>query len=390
MTGVLIKRFVKRSEDVRDSTVRRDYGILSGFVCIACNILLFLMKIITGLATGYISITADALNNLSDMASGVVMLIGFKAVGKPADVKHPYGHGRFEYVAGQIVSFAIMFMGVNLFKESVQSIISPVQAQFNAAVIVILVISIVVKTWMWYFNRTVGKKIDSASIKATAQDSLNDCIATGSVLVCLIIEQFTGARLDGFAGAGVSIFIFISGIMACRETMEPLLGKMPTQETIDTVKKEVMADENVIGVHDIMFHDYGPGRVYCTLHAEVPANLGIIAAHGVIDEAEKRVVKALGCEVSIHMDPVEINDEETNRLKGVVAKVIRTIGPDIKLHDFRILQREPVTKISFDVVLPDDSKDDPSEIKERIKKSISMWEPHVESEIMIDRLFIHE
>ena len=390
MTGVLIKRFVKRSEDVRDSTVRRDYGILSGFVCIACNILLFLMKIITGLATGYISITADALNNLSDMASGVVMLIGFKAVGKPADVKHPYGHGRFEYVAGQIVSFAIMFMGVNLFKESVQSIISPVQAQFNAAVIVILVISIVVKTWMWYFNRTVGKKIDSASIKATAQDSLNDCIATGSVLVCLIIEQFTGARLDGFAGAGVSIFIFISGIMACRETMEPLLGKMPTQETIDTVKKEVMADENVIGVHDIMFHDYGPGRVYCTLHAEVPANLGIIAAHGVIDEAEKRVVKALGCEVSIHMDPVEINDEETNRLKGVVAKVIRTIGPDIKLHDFRILRREPVTKISFDVVLPDDSKDDPSEIKERIKKSISMWEPHVESEIMIDRLFIHE
>ena len=183
MTGVLIKRFVKRSEDVRDSSVRKDYGILSGFVCIACNILLFLMKIITGLATGYISITADALNNLSDMASGVVMLIGFKAVGKPADVKHPYGHGRFEYVAGQIVSFAIMFMGVNLFKESVQSIISPVQAQFNAAVIVILVISIVVKTWMWYFNRTVGKKIDSASIKATAQDSLNDCIATGSVLV---------------------------------------------------------------------------------------------------------------------------------------------------------------------------------------------------------------
>ena len=392
MTSSLIRRFVGLRADVKDAGVRRRYGILSGSVGVACNLCLFFLKLITGLATGYISITADALNNLSDMASCIVMLIGFKAVGKPADRKHPYGHGRTEYIAGQIVSFAIIFMGISLFRTSVEQIISPVRSEFNAAIVVILCVSIAVKMWMWMFNREIGRQMSSPSVIATARDSLNDCIATGSVLICLIIEHFTGVALDGFAGAGVAVFIFVSGIISCKETMDPLLGAMPSEETMDSIRSAVLEDKCILGVHDMMVHDYGPGRVYATLHAEVPAGLGIMAAHDIIHAAEKRVTDAVGCEISIHMDPVENADKETIELRKMVSKILRTMDPKFKMHDFRVLNRGLAgenKKISFDVVVPDDSKEDENVIRERIAHSIKMWEPDCEADIMIDRLFVH-
>ena len=389
MTEFLIRKFVKKEEAADIAGLRQSYGIMAGVTGVVCNISLFIIKLIAGLITGHISIVADALNNLSDMGSSVVTLIGFKLAGKPADKDHPFGHGRIEYIAGQIVSFAIIFMGITLIRESVAKIINPEETIFTAVAVVILVISIAVKFWMWHFYRTIGKRIGSVTLSAAATDSLNDCIATSAVLVTMIIEAATGVKLDGFAGTGVAIFVIISGILSCKETMDPLFGKMPEKGTLEEIEKAVRYDNRILGVHDIVVHDYGPGRMYCTLHAEVPSDMSIIQAHEAAHAAENRVANAVGCEITIHIDPVDCNDEVTNELKDFAVKIVKTIDPTLEIHDFHVLKRPPNPKISFDVAVDDDSRKDCDKLAEQIENAIYQWAPEITAEITIDRHFVH-
>ena len=390
MIELLLKKFIREDNGADKATQRQNYGILAGVTGVVCNISLFIIKLIAGLITGHISIVADAFNNLSDMGSSVVTLIGFKAIGKPADEKHPFGHGRIEYIAGQIVSFAIIFMGVSLIRESIEKIISPEETLFTAVAVVVLAISIAVKFWMWNFYRTIGKKIDSATLTAAATDSLNDCIATSAVLVTMIIEAATGAKLDGIAGAGVAVFVIISGILSCKETMDPLLGKMPDESTLKEIEKAVKHDNRILDVHDIVVHDYGPGMMYCTLHAEVPSDMSIIEAHNAAHAAEKRVANAVGCEITIHIDPVDQNDEEANRLKEFIQKIVKTVDESLNIHDFHVLKRPPRPKVSFDVVANDHENTDCDKLRRQIENAIHNWSPELEAEITIDRMFVHE
>ena len=382
----------KREENINsnniDSKERGRIGARSGLVGIFCNIVLFVIKMIAGLLGGHISVMVDAFNNLTDMASSVVTLAGFKMAGKPADKEHPYGHGRMEYIAGQIVSFVIMIVGATLLRSSIEKIIKPEPVIFTITAVVILVCSIGIKLWMWGYNRTVGKRIGSETLTATAQDSLNDSIATTAVLVSMIVEAATGVSIDGWVGAGVAVFIIVSGIISCKETMSPLLGNMPSKEITDEITRLALSEENIIGVHDLMVHDYGPGRRYVSLHAEVPANMGIMAAHDLIHKAENKIRAATDCDVTIHMDPVERDDKETLRLKALVSRILYTMDKRLKLHDFRIIQRQPITIISFDVVIPDAVKEEPSSYVDRIKEAIKLWEPGIEAEITADRLFV--
>ena len=388
---VFVMTETKREENINsnniDSKERGRIGARSGLVGIFCNIVLFVIKMIAGLLGGHISVLVDAFNNLTDMASSVVTLAGFKIAGKPADKEHPYGHGRMEYIAGQIVSFVIMIVGATLLRSSIEKIIKPEPVIFTITAVVILVCSIGIKLWMWGYNRTVGKRIDSETLTATAQDSLNDSIATTAVLVSMIVEAATGVSIDGWAGAGVAVFIIVSGIISCRDTMAPLLGSMPSKELTDEIRQLALSEENIIGVHDLMIHDYGPGRRYVSLHAEIPASMGIMAAHDLIHKAENKIRKNTDCDVTIHMDPVERDDKETIRLKTLVSKILYTMDKSFRIHDFRILQREPKKLISFDVVIPGDHKEDASVIAEKIKGAIKMWEPDVSAEITVDRLF---
>ena len=390
MTKILLKKFIK-DDGVEDKAgQRQSYGIMAGVTGVVCNISLFIVKLIAGLLTGHISIVADAFNNLSDMGSSVVTLMGFKFIGKPADKEHPFGHGRIEYIAGQIVSFAIIFMGVTLIRESIEKIIAPEETLFTAVAVVILAISIAVKFWMWNFYRTIGKKIGSATLTAAATDSLNDCIATSAVLVTMIIEAVTGAKLDGLAGAGVAVFVIISGILSFKETMDPLLGRMPEETTLKEIEKAVRHDSRILGVHDIVVHDYGPGMMYCTLHAEVPSDMTIIQAHEAAHAAEKRVSNAVGCEITIHIDPVDENDEEANRLKDFVTKIVKTVDGSLHIHDFHVLKRPPKPKVSFDVVANERENTDCDKLRRQIEDAIHDWQPDMEMEITIDRLFVHD
>ena len=389
MTELLIKKFIKDEDETDTSKLRQNYGIMAGVVGMICNISLFIIKLIAGLITGHISIVADAFNNLSDMGSSVVTLIGFKVMGKPADKEHPFGHGRVEYIAGQIVSFAIIFMRISLIWESIEKIIHPEETLFAAIAVVVLVISIAVKLWMWHFYISIGKKIGSLTLTAAATDSLNDCIATSAVLITTIIEAATGVKLDGIAGTGVAIFVIISGILSCKETMGPLFGKMPEEEMLNEIERAVRHDNRILGVHDIVVHDYGPGRMYCTLHAEVPSTMSIIQAHEAAHAAEKRVANAVGCEITIHIDPVNENDEEANELKEFVLKVIHTIDDSLQIHDFQVLKRPPNPKVAFDVVVNDYDGPDSDTLREQIERAIHKWAPELELEVTIDRLFVH-
>ena len=390
MTNLILKKFIKNDGDIKSESVRKEHGVLAGTVGIICNISLFIIKLIAGLVSGHISIVADAFNNLSDIGSCIVTLIGFKAVGKPADEKHPYGHGRTEYIAGQVVSFAIIFMGISLIRESVMKIIEPEESLFAAVAVVVLIISIAVKLWMWHFYRTIGKKLGSGTILATAKDSFNDVIATSVVLACLFIEAGTGVKLDGWAGVGVAVFVIISGIISFKETMEPLIGKMPSEETLNEIEKAVLYDNRILGVHDIIVHDYGPGQVYCTLHAEVPADMSLVRAHEAAHAAEKRVTNAVGCDVTIHIDPEDLDDLEAMELKKLVSDTVRSVNPSFKTHDFHLLKRAPNPKVSFDVVINEKASGDSDIVRERIEKAIKSQKPDLEMEITIDRMFVHD
>lgn len=352
MIELLVRKFIKDSENVTDQKVRQRYGMFAGILGIICNLVLFAAKVMAGLLTASVAILADAFNNLSDAGSSIVTLLGFKMAGKPADPDHPFGHGRIEYLSGLFVAFAIMLMGIELFKTSVEKIFHPEPIIASVTSVMILIASIGVKLWMCYYNKKLGKKINSSAIAATATDSLSDCIATAVVLASVVISEFTGLKIDGIAGAVVAIFVFLAGIQTVRDTVQPLLGQPADPDFVRELEEIVLSHKEITGIHDMIIHDYGPGRVFATLHAEIPFSMNLLEAHDIIDLTEKEIQQKLKCSVSIHMDPIVYNDATVNALREMVTNILQELDERITMHDFRITQGPLIKNLIFDIVVP--------------------------------------
>ena len=341
-------------EELAPDKKRSAYGKLCGTVGIALNILLFIGKFVAGLISNSIAITADAFNNLSDAGSSLVTLIGFKLAEQKPDSDHPFGHGRMEYLSGLIVSAVILMMGFELVKDSVDKILHPTGVDFSVVVLIILIASIIGKCYMALYNYRYGKRFESSTLKATAVDSLSDCVSTTVVLIATVVGYYTEVQIDGFCGIAVGILIFVAGINAAKETLSPLLGEAPDPEFVDQIEKIVLNfdEESVVGIHDLIVHDYGPGRRIISLHAEVPAEGNIMSLHDVIDNLEMKLREELGCITTIHMDPVVTSDERVTELKTRCIEMIKEIGESLSLHDFRVVFGETHTNLIFDVVVP--------------------------------------
>lgn len=334
--------------------MRQAYGVLCGAVGICLNLLLFAGKFSAGLFSGSIAITADAFNNLSDAGSSIITLIGFRMAGQAPDPDHPFGHGRIEYISGFLVSLLILLMALELLKSSIAKILHPQEPLFSYIIVAILAVSILVKCYMALYNRRVGVLIDSAAMKATATDSLSDMLATAVVLAATLIAHYTHLSIDGYCGVVVGLFILYAGFQAARDTISPLLGQAPDPAFVKQIEKIVMSYESILGIHDLIVHNYGPGRILISLHAEVPADGDLLQLHDTIDLAEHRLHRELGCSAVIHMDPVCIHDEQTQRLKGMAWQVVTSIDPRLTIHDFRVVAGPTHTNLIFDVVTPYD------------------------------------
>lgn len=354
MISFLSRLFIKNRDRVTDARVREAYGTLCSIVGIALNILLFAGKYFAGVISGSIAISADAFNNLSDAGSSLVTLLGFRLAGKQPDSEHPYGHGRMEYISGLVVSMFIILMGFELGKSSVEKIIHPVPLEVGWLPMAILLAAICVKLYMFLYNRAIGKKISSSAMFATATDSLSDCVATGVVLVSMLIARFWGVNIDAYAGAAVSLFILYSGINAAKDTLAPLLGQPPEPEFVKNITALVMAHPEIHGVHDLIVHDYGPGRAMVTLHAEVDGKSDIFHLHEVIDHIEFEIFRSFGCVATIHMDPVDTENKVISKLKDDVAALLKTIDERLTIHDFRVSPGKSHINLLFDAVIPYD------------------------------------
>jgi len=388
MVALLSKFFIKDRFDYANSKVRLAYGTLCSVLGIFLNVVLFAIKMIAGTISGSIAVTADAFNNLSDAFSSFITLIGFKLADQKPDADHPFGHGRFEYISGFIVSGVILLMGFELIKSSIGKIISPKSVEFGLVPAVILLVSVMIKLYMFFYNRGVGKKIDSASMKAVATDSVSDAIATSVVFISMIVGHFTSLAIDGYCGIAVAIFIFIAGFRTAKETIDLLLGQPPEKEFVEQIEAIVRSSPNVVGIHDLIVHNYGPGRVIISLHAEVPAEGNILELHDEIDNIERTLGKSLGCEAVIHMDPIDTRDEKTLEAKEAALSAIRSIDERITLHDFRIVSGPTHTNLIFDVVIPFDWKLGVSETKKLIDDAVKKENEKYFTVVNIDRSYI--
>lgn len=385
MTNFLIKHFVKDAEKTENGKVRESYGRLSGIVGIICNVILSGSKFFAGLIFGSVSVMADAANNLTDAMSSLVTLIGFKLSGKPADKEHPYGHERIEYVAGLIVSFLILFIGVELVKMSFGKVISGEKASTGTLAMITLVVSVCVKLWMFAFNRKIGKKIDSSVIYATSQDSLNDAIATSAVLASAIISRFSGFNLDGYAGIAVAVYIIISGIGLIKDTADPLLGVAPTFEFTDKIQKKIMAYDGVDGLHDLIIHNYGPNRCFASVHLEVSAKQDILISHDIADSIERDFKRDMGVDLVVHLDPIVKDDETVNSAKAMVVEILKEIDPIITHHDFRMVKGTTHSNLIFDICVPVDYKLRDDELIDTIVSAVHTRERSYECVITVDK-----
>lgn len=377
----------KKNATGSEQLVRNIYGSLCGIVGIILNILLFAGKYFAGVISGSIAITADAFNNLSDAGSSFITLVGFRFAGKKPDSDHPFGHGRFEYISGFIVSMAILFMGFELARSSVSKIINPVNVDTGTLSMVILMVSVMVKLYMVIYNRNIGIKIKSSAMKATAMDSLSDAIATTFVLISMIVMRCTDVNVDGYMGVIVSVFIFIAGYRAAKDTIDPLLGKNPDPEFVAQVKEIVMSHETVIGLHDMVVHDYGPGRVMVSLHAEVPGDGDIFELHDAIDHIERELMDRLGCEAVIHMDPIETDNEIVNQLKLKIEASVRLLIEGASIHDFRMVQGPTHTNVIFDVLVPYSARESDEELKQKVYKMVQIIDSTYYAVVNIDRAY---
>ena len=388
MISLLAKKFIKNREDVTSPAVRQAYGMLCGIVGIGFNVLLFALKLIAGTLSGSIAITADAFNNLSDAGASIVTLLGFKLAGQKPDPEHPFGHGRLEYISGLIVSMVILLMGIELAKSAVEKILHPEAVEFTLLTGGILLASILVKLYMYLYNRAVGKKIGSAAMEATAMDSLSDCAATAAVLAATLIGHFTSLQIDGWCGIVVAALVLWAGIQAARDTISPLLGQPPAPEFVQRIEKIVLSSPVVQGIHDLIVHDYGPGRVMISLHAEVPAHGDIMALHDEIDNVEKQLHDKLGCEAVIHMDPIVTNDEAVNVTHQRIAALVRGIDENISIHDFRMVTGPTHTNVIFDAVVPYGCKMSDREAEEKIKRAVHELDPRYFAIVQIDKSYV--
>lgn len=366
MIGLLAKKLIPNRGDFENPDVRVAYGYLCGNVGIFFNILLFFGKFIAGAVSGSIAVTADAFNNLSDAGSSIITVLGFKLSSRKPDMEHPFGHGRLEYVSGLIVSLLIVMMGVELVKSSVQKIVNPTEADYSLFTFVVLIVSIFVKSYMYYYNHTIGKKIRSAAMNATALDSFSDAITTFAVLISSLVGMYTGWKIDGWCGIVVAVIILRTGILAAKGTVDLLVGTPPDPVLVHRIKEIVLSHEGIVGIHDLLVHNYGPGRTMVSLHAEVPSDADIMAAHDTIDNIEKDIREEMHCLAIIHMDPIDTRDELTNETKERIRQLVKTIDGRLTIHDFRMVSGPTHTNVIFDVVVPFDLKMTDDEVKARI------------------------
>jgi len=374
MITLLSKWFIHDRQNMSDPLVRRAYGQLCGIVGIALNVLLFAGKFFAGTLSGSIAITADAFNNLSDAGSSVVTLLGFRLAGKKPDPEHPFGHGRIEYISGLVVSALILLMGVELAKSSFQKILHPEEVEFSFVALGILLASIAVKLYMSVYNRRIGKKINSAAMVATGIDSLSDTISTAAVLIAMLVGKFSGLMIDGWVGMLVAVFILYSACRAAMETLNPLLGQAPEEEFVQRIGELVLAHEDVCGIHDLVVHDYGPGRVMISLHAEVPSSGDILELHDLIDSIEMELQEKLDCEAVIHMDPIVTDDALTTELRIRTAALVKEVDERMTIHDFRMVVGPTHTNLIFDAVVPFGGEKTNHQMEEEIKARVRQME----------------
>lgn len=382
MTELLIKLFIKDGGSVETPAVRSAYGKMAGKVSIVCNMLLCIGKFLAGMVSGSVSVTADAVNNLSDASSGVISLIGFKLSEKSADAEHPYGHGRYEYLAGFIVAALILVIGAELLRDSIIRIITPAEVEFGIVPLAVLSVSILVKLWMMFFNRKIGKIISSETLSAAAADSRNDVISTSAVLAALVISHFCSVELDGIMGAAVAVFILYSGIGLVRDALDPLLGKAPSAELVEKIREKILSYEGILGTHDLMIHDYGPGRQFASVHVEVPAEMPLVDCHEIIDAIERDFLRE-GMNMLVHPDPI-VSGGSAGQLNAELNEIAGKIDERVSVHDIRVVRCPDGEKVIFDCVLPPDSGLEEAALTEEITRFLRINHPNCRCIITFD------
>ena len=385
MTNLILRAFVRDYKNVSDPAVRERCGRVAGLVGIVTNLLLFAMKITVGVLFNSVAITADAVNNLTDSASSIVTLVGFKLAGKPADAHHPFGHARVEYLAGVIVSFIVVFLGLELGLSSIDKILTPEENALTPAALLVLVASILVKLWQCLFYRRVGKLIRSEAVFATSKDSRNDVVATSAVLLGALITLWTSVNLDGYMGALVALFIIVSGVQLILSTADPLLGEAPDSELVRQIREKILGYAGIIGMHDLTVHNYGVGRCFASVHCEVDAGRDILESHDCIDNIERDFEKDMGIHLVIHLDPVVVGDARTDALKAQVLEAVQTLYPTVTLHDFRVVWGKTHSNIVFDVVVPFEETDSDETVCQRIGEAVERMDPTYRAVITVDR-----
>lgn len=379
----LIRRLIPDYEQVTNKKTRERYGVLGGVLGVTCNLFLFAVKLAIGALTNSIAIISDAFNNLSDMGSSLVTVIGVKMSNRRADKEHPFGHGRIEYISALIVSFLIMMVGVELLKGSVDKIFHPEKPEFNLVLLIILSLSVLVKVWMFSYNRYIGRKINSAVIKANAYDSLNDVLATGAVIVSAVVGNFVSFPVDGVVGTLVSLLVLYAGYQIARDTISVLLGSPPDPQLVKEMNDIILAQEGIAGTHDLIVHDYGPGRVMASVHAEVPDDADVVKIHEVIDRAEKDIYRDMGVHIVIHMDPITVNSARVDALKAMVVETVKGVDEVLNIHDFRMTDGEKNINLIFDLEVPcgmpqQERENTVSEIKRRLSERDGRYQAVIE------------
>ena len=388
MTEFLVNKFIKDSANIESTEVRTRYGMLASVVGIFCNVLLFSVKLAIGLILSSLAVTADAFNNLSDAASSIISFVGVKMAGKPADAEHPFGHGRIEYIAALIVSFLVIEVGFTFFKSSISKIMHPEEITFDPVPFIILILSILVKLWMAFFNNKLGKRIDSKVMLATAADSLGDVITTSATVISIVICHFTSINVDAIAGLIVSGIVIWSGVSIAKDTLEPLIGQRVPSELYQKITDMVESYEGIVGAHDLIVHNYGPNRSMATIHAEVPNDVSIEASHEIIDRIERDAKKELNILLVIHMDPVEMRDEEVLELRDKTSHIVHALDPELHYHYFRVLKENEQKNLIFDLVVPDSyTEKDANRVMHQLIALLHEMEKNVDCIITLDRSF---
>ena len=388
MISLLSRWFIRDREDVSSPSVRTAYGVLCGCMGIVLNLLLCALKFFAGTVSGSIAIRADAYNNLSDAGSSIVTLLGFRLAEQKPDPGHPFGHGRIEYVSGLVVAFLIIHMSIDLFRESVEKLKNPEAVTFSWLAVAILGVSILTKLYMCAYNRGVGRRIGSAAMQATALDSISDVVATGVVLVSAVVGRLSGVSIDAWCGLAVSLFILYSGVMAARDTISPLLGQAPDPELVARIHRIVLAHPEVAGLHDLIVHSYGPGRMMISLHAEVPEHADMLQMHDVIDTIEQELRRKVGCEAVVHMDPIVTDDAATAQAFMALSRIVTAVDERLTIHDFRMVTGPTHTNLIFDLVVPFDFPVKDEELKKEIGDHVRAHDPTWNTVINIDKSYV--